>query len=68
MGQLIRNGNKVKFDEKGCKIYNKDNVLVGIANLENNVYKLNLERQNVSLLSTTSLISSNLQDYCDFEC
>lgn len=51
VGQLISNGNKVIFDKKGCKIYNTNNVLVGTANLENNVYKLSIEKQDVSLLA-----------------
>lgn len=42
VSQMIKAGNKVKFDEGGCSIYSKDNQLVGTATQMNNVYKLNI--------------------------
>lgn len=40
--QLISNGNRVCFHENGCDIFNSENVLVATASLNNNVYKLNV--------------------------
>lgn len=42
VSQLIKNGNSVNFDSKGCKIYNRDKILIAKADLVDNVYKLNI--------------------------
>lgn len=40
VSQLIKNGNTVKFNEKTCKIFDKNNKLIAEADNINNVYKL----------------------------
>ncbi|KAG7307913.1 hypothetical protein JYU34_006528 [Plutella xylostella] len=47
VSELIRNGNKVTFSEDICRIYNRNNVLVGKAQLINGVYKLNIKQESL---------------------
>lgn len=42
VSQLIKNGNIVKFETNRCIIYNKQNEIIGTADLRNGVYKLNV--------------------------
>lgn len=55
VSQLIKNGNTVEFEEKGCKIYNKDKALVAVADLINNVYKLRIKDESKCFLTTTKV-------------
>lgn len=52
VAQLIKNGNTVKFDTKGCQIYNKQEELVATADLIQNVYRLNIDRSACCLLTS----------------
>lgn len=42
VSKIINNKGNIKFDSKGCYLYNKDNVEVAMATLVNNMYKLNV--------------------------
>lgn len=42
VSQIIKNKCNIKFDSKGCTIFNKDNVEVASATLVNNMYRLNV--------------------------
>lgn len=53
VSQLIANGNKVSFKKDVCLIYNPVNELIGIANLTNGVYKLQIQRPESALLAMT---------------
>ncbi|KAG5875556.1 hypothetical protein JTB14_019505 [Gonioctena quinquepunctata] len=53
VGKLINNGNKVNFEEDCCKIYNKHNELVAMADLINNVYKLRVKKEHQCSVSTS---------------
>ncbi len=55
VSQLIRNGNKVIFEASCCKIYNKKGDLVAIADVHNNVYKLNYRKTNDNLLVASAV-------------
>lgn len=43
VSQIIKNGCQVQFDQKGCKIINKNNEQVAAAKLINNMYRLNTQ-------------------------
>lgn len=43
VSQMIKNGCSVKFNDHGCKIFNKDNIEVAAANLISNMYRLNTD-------------------------
>ncbi|CAH2088790.1 unnamed protein product [Euphydryas editha] len=47
VSRIIANGNRVEFDQHGCSIYNSQNDCIGIAKLENGVYKLNVKIEQV---------------------
>lgn len=53
VSQLIAKGNKVSFKKDVCLIYNQVNELIGIANLTNGVYKLQIQRSESALLAMT---------------
>ncbi|KAG5896253.1 hypothetical protein JTB14_011371 [Gonioctena quinquepunctata] len=55
VSQLIKNGNQVIFDILGCKIYNKGNTLIGVAELVHNVYKLKTKASLQCMLASTDL-------------
>lgn len=55
VSQLIKNGNKVIFNEKGCEIYNGYGKLVAKANLLDNVYRLVFEKPEQSLLAAVAV-------------
>lgn len=55
VSQLLKNGNKVDFDEKGCKIYNKVGCLVAVADVVNGVYKVRMPKYAMS----TSTVSGD---------
>ncbi|KAG5893143.1 hypothetical protein JTB14_034162 [Gonioctena quinquepunctata] len=60
VGKLINNGNKVNFEENCCKIFNKHNELVAMADLINNVYKLRVKKEHQCMLSSTTSASSGI--------
>ncbi|KAG5864893.1 hypothetical protein JTB14_011137 [Gonioctena quinquepunctata] len=60
VGKLINNGNEVNFEESCCKIYNKHNELVAMADLINNVYKLRVKKEHQCMLSSTTSASSEI--------
>ncbi|KAG5864825.1 hypothetical protein JTB14_033693 [Gonioctena quinquepunctata] len=60
VGKLINNGNKVNFEENCCKIYDKHNELVAMADLINNVYKLRVKKEHQCMLSSTTSASSKI--------
>ncbi|GBP69366.1 Retrovirus-related Pol polyprotein from transposon TNT 1-94 [Eumeta japonica] len=43
VGQIIKTGGQVKFNDKGCIIMNKNNVIVTIATLINDMYQFDLK-------------------------
>lgn len=53
VSKLIANGNKVLFGENACYIRNQQNVLIGVADLQNGVYKLNTVRSEKVLAAAT---------------
>lgn len=53
VSNIVNNKCNVKFDCKGCYLYNKDNVEVAMATLVNNMYKLNVVSVQ-AFLSTTN--------------
>ncbi|GBP32006.1 Retrovirus-related Pol polyprotein from transposon TNT 1-94 [Eumeta japonica] len=53
VSNIINNKGNIKFDSKGCYLYNKDNVEVAMATLVNNMYKLNVVTVQ-AFLSTTN--------------
>ncbi|KAG5874329.1 hypothetical protein JTB14_018884 [Gonioctena quinquepunctata] len=60
VGKLINNGNKVNFEENCCKIYNKHNELVAMADLINNVYEMRVKKEHQCMLSSTTSASSGI--------
>lgn len=44
VSRMIANGNRVSFNKDGCYIYNSQNICIGEASLENDVYRLNIEK------------------------
>lgn len=60
VSQLIRNGARVNFHDTGCEIFNKNNVLVGVADLKNNVYKLRLNNKNSTALLAAPMVTPDL--------
>lgn len=46
VSRMIANGNRVSFNKNGCYIYNAQNVCIGEASLENDVYRLNIEKSS----------------------
>lgn len=57
VSQLIKNGNKVIFEEKGCKVFNSQGTLVSNASLIDNVHRLNFQKSKQTLLAGTALTS-----------
>lgn len=57
VSQLINKGNKVSFSTNGCKVYNRENVLVATASLVNGVYKVNLSSQVNLVASAVSAVT-----------
>ncbi|OWR55632.1 reverse transcriptase [Danaus plexippus plexippus] len=57
VSQLIQNGNKVSFEEEVCYIRNRQNILIGKANLVNGVYKLNVKLESLVACSATTITS-----------
>lgn len=55
VSQLIENGNKVSFQKGTCYIKNRQNELVGKAELVNGVYRLNVK--SASLLAASAMTS-----------
>lgn len=53
VSRIIANGNRVEFDEHGCSIYNSQNECIGIAKLENGVYRLNVKTEQMFAASVT---------------
>lgn len=53
VSQLIKNGNRVIFDNDGCKIF-RGNQLIAKATLMDNMYKLNIETPEQCCLATVS--------------
>lgn len=58
MSRIITSSNRVKFDQHGCSIYNSQNDCIGVAKLENGVYRLNVKTElmfaaSVMVSSTT---------------
>lgn len=53
VSQLIKKGNTVKVETSSCKIYNKQSELIAIAELIDNVYKLNVKLSQKCLLAAT---------------
>lgn len=40
VSQLIKNDNRVSFEADGCKIFNRNGLLIGVARLINGEYRL----------------------------
>lgn len=53
VSQMIRNGNTVSFDKKGCSIKNDKGHLIASASLTNNLYKLDTVSRSECYISTT---------------
>lgn len=58
VSKMIANGNRVSFNKNGCYIYNSQNVCIGEASLENDVYRLNIEKSE-QLLAAVAQTSCN---------
>lgn len=58
VSQLIKSGNTVKFEADGCKVFNRQNVLVATANLVENVYRLNINESLQCSLAATSITAN----------
>lgn len=58
VSRIVSNGNSVKFAEKECRIFDSEGGLLGIAYLENNLYKL-------SNIVSTSLLAIGNSVMCD---
>lgn len=57
VSQLIKNGNKVIFGSDGCKIFNKDALLIGVARLVDNMYKLYTELPKQCFIASGTPVS-----------
>lgn len=57
VSRIIASGNRVEFNEQGCFIYNSENICIGEASLENQVYRLNTVKP-LQLLAATATTSS----------
>ncbi|XP_072400903.1 uncharacterized protein [Diabrotica undecimpunctata] len=51
VSQLILNGNKVVFNQKGCEIFNSKDTSVATADLINQVYRLNFVKSQPVVFS-----------------
>lgn len=60
VSQLIANGNTVSFEKYCCNIRNPQNVLIGIASLQNGVYKLNTMKSEVLVASAVHTTDARL--------
>lgn len=49
VSQIIKKGGQVKFNRKGCLIFNKNNVVVATASLVNNMYRLDIKSEHAYL-------------------
>ncbi|CAH2099257.1 unnamed protein product [Euphydryas editha] len=58
VSKLIKNGNKVSFSEEHCYIRNRENVLIGIAEMTNGVYRL--KTKPVCLLAASATVASDI--------
>ncbi|CAH2098391.1 unnamed protein product [Euphydryas editha] len=58
VSKLIKNGNKVSFSEEHCYIRNRENVLIGIAEMTNGVYSL--KTKPVCLLAASATVASDI--------
>lgn len=58
VSQLVRKGNKVTFDDNGCRILDNCGELIAVADLYNGMYRLRVWRINHCL--QTSISSSNI--------
>lgn len=58
VSRMIANGNRVSFNKNGCYIYNTQNVCIGEASLENDVYRLNIDASK-QLLAAVAQTSCN---------
>lgn len=58
MSQIVKNGNLVLFDKKGCTIYDGDQKCVINVKQNNGVYKVKNTEQ-LSLISTTKNVDKN---------
>lgn len=55
VSQLIKKGNRVVFETKGCRIYNRQEELIAVADLENEVYKLNVRTPQKQMLAAATV-------------
>lgn len=60
VSQLVRNGNKVTFDETGCSIKEKKNELVAIVELHENMFRLKIQHRKFQQCMQTSASSANI--------
>jgi hypothetical protein len=58
VSRIIANGNRVIFNEQGCFIYNSQNVCIGEARLENEVYRLNIVKSQHVLAASVKTSST----------
>jgi hypothetical protein len=58
VSRIIANGNRVVFNEQGCFIYNSQNVCIGEARLENEVYRLNIVKSQHVLAASVKTSST----------
>lgn len=59
VSQLIANGNKVTFKNNVCHIHNQQNELIGVADLQNGVYKLNIVKSDKVLAAAVQTTDAN---------
>lgn len=54
VSQLVNSGNSIEFNTNGCQIYRNDGVLIGTADLIDNMYKLRQTKCGNSFLASKS--------------
>lgn len=63
---MVNNGNRVTFDEKRCRIYNRNEEQIGVAHLINNMYKLQLVPDSSAFAATVAKkVKSNVNSISD---
>lgn len=63
---MVNNGNRVTFDEKRCRIYNRNEEQIGVAHLINNMYKLQLVPDSSAFAATVAKkVTSNVNSIPD---
>ena len=60
VSEMVNRGNSIKFDKKGCKIFNKNMELIATATLQGNLYKINLNNKTHEVYTATTNCEQHL--------